>query len=677
MKLSIAIIDVLGLTYDGNTLETRGLGGSESAIIYMSKELIKLGFDVTVYNSCIDSQAKPGLYDGVKFVDLTEYIPAHDIMISSRSIRPFIENKFKDLVKNAKHRILWMHDTFSDGDDKVEELVVNGTISEIFTLSDFHTTYISTCTHGRRRNAEVLKDKIFMTRNGIKRHIEEVDITKKDKNLFVYNASLTKGLVPLYEKIWPRVKHHIPDAKLKVIGGFYRFRDGAAPDQQETDWQKLVEREKKHKSGVEFLGVIPQQEIAQILAKASFMIYPGAFPETFGISTLEALSYNTPLITTRSGALGETAIDLACYHIDYYIEPNVVYPDINGNDQVDKFVNMVLYAYNTPYLHAQKIQYCNIVHDVSGWDTVALQWKQHFFQKLGHYLPVEEYRQVSKINEKVHTIFGRRFSNQEEWQVPRTDPQQKIVVITPFYNAEQYIEQCIRSIAAQDYNRYVVHLIDDHSRDKSYEIAKTTIESLPFDVRQHFELKKSLHYNRGAVENAVNCVRQYSSKELDELIIMQIDGDDSLVNNPNIFHFYNNLYHEGVEFTYGSCWSLIDNIPLVAQNYPKAVRDSKTYRQCKWAWGLPYTHLRTWKNKLIRNIPDSAFQDAEGKWFRAGGDTAIFYNLIEQADPDKIRAIPNIVYNYNDANVINDWKVNGEEQTKTAQYVSNQKPYHE
>ena len=67
--MKIAIIDLLGLTYDGTTLEKRGLGGSESAVILMSKELAALGFSVTVYNNCIDSEAQPGIYNDVKFID--------------------------------------------------------------------------------------------------------------------------------------------------------------------------------------------------------------------------------------------------------------------------------------------------------------------------------------------------------------------------------------------------------------------------------------------------------------------------------------------------------------------------------------------------------------------------------------------------------------------------------
>ena len=49
---SIAFVDVFGLPYDGDTLNRRGLGGSESALIQISRELAKLGFDVKVFNDC-------------------------------------------------------------------------------------------------------------------------------------------------------------------------------------------------------------------------------------------------------------------------------------------------------------------------------------------------------------------------------------------------------------------------------------------------------------------------------------------------------------------------------------------------------------------------------------------------------------------------------------------------
>lgn len=679
--IKIAIIDVLGLTYDPTTLEKYGLGGSESAIIFMAKELQSIGFDVSVYNNCTDSRAKEGIYDGVQYIDITRLNSQNsytcDVMIASRTILPFAPEHyapefkesaaiFRQLKRSAKLKVLWLHDTFCQGDHLVENLVLDGHIDEIFTLSDFHTSYVLNCDHGKRRNFEVLKNKTFMTRNGAKKYITDIDITMKDKNLFIYNASLTKGMLPLVEKIWPKVKQRIPSAKLKIIGGYYRFRDGAAPDAQEQKFHELIARSDLQQLDIEFTGVIPQREIANHLAQSSYMIFPGAFPETFGISSLESLLYNTPLITTRFGALEETAVDMACYKIDYAIEPNGLFPNINQDQQVDKFVDLVLSAYNTPYLHAQKMQYCNIVHDIAGWDGVALQWKQHFFKKFNEYLPVQEYRDVMRLNQQIHAVYGRRYSNPEEWVYTASYPQQTIAVISPFYNAEAYIEQCILSVAAQDYDNYIHYLIDDASTDTSYQKASEVINGLPENLREKFILIRNKQ-NIGAVANQIRQIRECNTED----IIMLLDGDDSLVNDSSIFHLYNSKYNGSVEFTYGSMWSMVDNIPLIAQPYPEVIKQTKAYRNHIFAWGMPYTHLRTFKKYLVDTIPDTVFQDDHGQWFRAGGDNATFYNIIEQADPAKVLAIPNIVYNYNDKNPLNDYKVNNDEQNKNSTLIRN------
>jgi FkbM family methyltransferase len=674
--VSVAIIDVIGLTYDGDTLSKRGLGGSESAVILMSRELAKLGFDVTVFNNCIDNgNSRPGVFDGVKYLDLTliEKIPDHelsfDVVISSRTVIPFLHpalwsqfaqyspERFKKIKDQAKHRVVWMHDTFCNGDIHLEGMITHGDVHEIFTLSDFHTSYVTTCDHGARRNFEVLKDHVFMTRNGVVNYLNEVDVSSKDPFLYVYNASVTKGMLPLVNEIWPEIKKNIPQAKLKVIGGYYRFRENAEPDEQEKTWRKMVDDPKYTQLDIEFTGIITQREIANILAKASFMAFPGAFPETFGISTLESLTYNTPLLTTRFGALEETAVEQACYLIDYAIEPNGLFPRINKADQDRKFVNMALQAAHNRYLHQQKMYYCNIVKDICTWDTVALQWKQHLFKKLGFYLSVEEYKKVSKINSRVREVFGRRFSNKEENYIPRTQ-QQKIVVVAPMYNAEKYIEKCIQSVITQDYDNWEMFVIDDCSSDKSFEVASKYSSSKVHVVRRS--------QNMGAVFNQIKTITDICDPED---IVMLLDGDDALINDNQIFHRYNNLYDGTTEFTYGSCWSMADNIPLIAQHYPDHIKQSRSYRDHKFNWNMPYTHLRTFKTKLIEGVNDAEFKDEDGNWYKAGGDGSVFYALIERADPSKVKAVSDIVYLYNDMNPLNDYKINGEEQTKNAQSI--------
>jgi glycosyltransferase involved in cell wall biosynthesis len=674
--ISIAIIDIIGLTYDGDTLKKRGLGGSESAVILLAKELAKKNFKVTVFNNCIDKESKEGTFDNVQYIDHTilDYKNdfSFDVVISSRTVIPFLPphlynqfeyfkpQRYSKIKQNAKLKAMWMHDTFSKGDHLLEDMIVHKDMDEIFTLSDFHTSYVTTCDHGKRRNFEVLKSHMFMTRNGIVLYKDEIDIRQKDPHLYVYNASVTKGMLPLVENMWERIKQQIPQAKLKVIGGYYRFRENAAPDEQEKKWRLLVADEKYKKLDVEFTGIIKQSEIAELMAKASFMLFPGAFPETFGISTLESLAYNTPLITTRFGALEETAVEQACYLMDYAIEPNGLFPWINKKQQEDIFVNMVLQANNNRYLHQQKMYACNIIKGIVGWDSIALQWKQHIYKKLGAYLSKEEYKEVSHINSRVKKVFGRRFNNYEENYLPR-NKEQKIVIISPTYNASKYIERCIESVITQDYDNYLMVVIDDCSTDNTYELAKK-YESDKVKVIKNTE-------NKGAVRNQIETINNFC--ESDD-IVMFLDGDDSLVNDNQIFHFYNNLYDGTTEFTYGSCWSMVDNIPLVSQPYPEKIKKQKKYRQYKFNWNMPYTHLRTFKAYLLENVNENMFKDEKGNWYKAGGDGSIFYTLIEKCKPEKIKVIQDIVYNYNDTHPLNDYKVNSEEQTKNANRILTQ-----
>ncbi len=280
-------------------------------------------------------------------------------------------------------------------------------------------------------------------------------------------------------------------------------------------------------------------------------------------------------------------------------------------------------------------------------------------------MQIGEYRKAQQINAKVHKVFGRRFTNKEEIVYPKL-PEQKISCIVPFYNNEKYIARCIYSIAAQDYNNYQVYLIDDASTDKTESIINNTLKSLPEYIADKFIYSRN-YSNYGAVKNQVENIRTLDDNE----IIMLIDGDDALAPNPDIFDMYNSIFHEGTEFSYGSMWSMVDNIPLIAQPYPPDVAENKEYRKYRFNWNMPYTHLRAFRKYLINNVSDKEFKDDDGNWYRAGGDNAVFYNILEQADPTKVEVVSDIVYLYNDCNPNNDYKVNAELQNKTADSIIN------
>lgn len=681
-KLKIAFLDTLGLRYNGDTLKEKGLGGSESAIIFLGEELTRLGFEVTVFNKC----DREGVYSGVRYFDLSR-VPSNkedfDILITSRTVLPYVPIRhretvlqqfpnydiahFKPLVDRSAYKVMWLHDTFILGEMWVEDVLRDGDYDEVFTLSDWHTQYIANARHGQQpRNYESMKRKFYQTRNGIRSYRSEVDIAAKDKNLFVYNASTTKGMVPLLDTIWPRVRAEFPQAKLTIIGGYYPgINPGNKPDQIETIWRNKYA--KHHgKDGINFTGIIRQDQIADILVKASYFIYPGAFPETFGISATEALNYNVPLIATRFGALEETAPEATSYLIDYPITRDMRNYNEEGSvadaEQADRFMEIVRQAYSNDYLRQQKMYAANEFKPYLGWDTVALQWKEHFFSKLGMYMGIDEKRRVRELTANLHRLYRRKFYNLEDMIEDYSHLEKReIAVVSPVYNAENYISRHIVSVAAQNYDNYHHYIIDDLSTDRTVEVAMATIESLPKRIRGRFTIVRN-DRKKYAVGNQYETI---SSLKGDPIVAL-LDGDDALVNDPEVFNFINKQYAGGARFTYGSCHSMVDKIDLIAQPYPKSVHQSKSYRKHMFNWVMPYTHLRTFEKSLFDEVDPSVFKDpSTGNYWRAGGDNSTFYPLIERCEESEIRAIQRVLVLYNDVNPLNDYKVNAEEQNRT------------
>ncbi len=126
--------------------EGHGIGGSEEAVINMSRELSKIGYKVTVYG---DPQEE-GVYDGVSYLP-SYYINWKDefnILISWRQIGLF------DLPIKAKKSYLWNHDLQNALTYTPERLKK---IDKVMFLSKFHRTNVPALS----------ESKIMYTSNGI------------------------------------------------------------------------------------------------------------------------------------------------------------------------------------------------------------------------------------------------------------------------------------------------------------------------------------------------------------------------------------------------------------------------------------------------------------------------------------------------------------------------------
>jgi glycosyltransferase involved in cell wall biosynthesis len=239
-----------------------------------------------------------------------------------------------------------------------------------------------------------------------------------------------------------------------------------------------------------------------------------------------------------------------------------------------------------------------------------------------------------------------------------------IKIVSCFWNVENYIEKCIESVMSQDFKDFKMFLIDDMSIDSTVEKIKNKIND---DDR--FVLIK-------------NEEKKFKLKNMDELIrnnvifdnediIVELDGDDWLYND-SVLSFINDKYknNPNLWITNGS-WIWHDG----RQGFSSKV-NPETVRYDPFT----FSHLRTWKCHLWRNINQSSLKDDNGEYFKSAGDVAFSYPMVEMSGDEHYEFIPNILLIYNGENPKNDHKDGSAaggpyEQFRTHQLITSRPKY--
>ena len=110
--------------------------------------------------------------------------------------------------------------------------------------------------------------------------------------LYVGSAYPHKGLNDLLAA-WPGIKEAYPEIKLVIAGEMDVFMRGVK-----------AEAEGKKLTGIEFLGRISDQRLAELYYQAAALIFPSHF-EGFGLPPLEALAHGCPVISSDAASLPE------------------------------------------------------------------------------------------------------------------------------------------------------------------------------------------------------------------------------------------------------------------------------------------------------------------------------------------------------------------------------------
>lgn len=316
-----------------------GIGGSEEAVIYLSKELAKLGYEVTVFNGCGDMA---GIYDGVKYVDY-HAINNNDTFSSLIEWRRYSLPRVK-----AKRHYVWLHD-IPYNNTFTAESVKN--ITKVIVLSDYHKSIVK----------NVPDDKFYVSSNGINTSDFEVDGIIRDQYRMIYTSSYDRGIQHLLE-VWDDVKAEVPQAELHLFYGWDTYNKMLETGARSRDFKDMMVK-LMNKPGIHENGRIGHKQLVKELKRASLWVYPSHFEEISCISAMKAQAAGCIPVCTDYAALKET------------VKTGIKIKGNAQNDEVKQEFKRVLIEILKDAKRQEEIreQLKDCAHTFS-WATVAKQW---------------------------------------------------------------------------------------------------------------------------------------------------------------------------------------------------------------------------------------------------------------------------------------------------------------
>jgi len=315
----------------GDLLERRGLGGSESALINLTTWWKKQypNDEIIIYNDAINREKNN--YFGVIYKEIKDfYLEIRnlelDAFVSLRDYEPF-----KVPYINSRLKCFWSEDDMNEVDlQRLSlDLYNKNRLDLIFAVSDYSLNNIK----------QVFSDvDIVVQRNGYRSDWITHTFGLNRQPIACYTSTPFRGLdvlANLWNPIYQLCIQRQVQPTLRVYSGMSLY------GQPEDNFKELYNY-LKSQPGVEFYGAVSQYQLYQELKKCKLMLYPNHFLETSSMAVLEALANNVWVITTDLGALGE--------QVKNNVNGNIISGDANSPAYHKQFIDFAVESFCNPSL---------------------------------------------------------------------------------------------------------------------------------------------------------------------------------------------------------------------------------------------------------------------------------------------------------------------------------------
>ncbi len=280
-----------GITFDGQSPEAGPLGGVESSLVYLARELAARGHRVQVRNKC--SRAR--IIDGVDWAPIGDGLPeSADLYVANRG------DKLLGLMPGAGRTVFWIH-------NPAGYLMKWRYLSKLWRLrpaivfiGSYHaTTYPGWAPDGGRVVIPYGVADEFIA-------VPETDRIPGRRAIFTSNP--LRSLDWLLE-IWAdRIRPSVPDAELHLFAGAATY--GRVGTAKEGEMARVLELAAEMAgAGVVLRQPVAKAQLIDEFRQSRVMLYRGDMNETFCLALGEAQAAGVPAVVSNLGSVAERVMD--------------------------------------------------------------------------------------------------------------------------------------------------------------------------------------------------------------------------------------------------------------------------------------------------------------------------------------------------------------------------------
>ena len=355
--------------------DSKTIGGSEEAVINLTKQFAEKGYNVTVY--CV-LRGYSQYYGPVLYRPYWEWIPGdkQDVTILWRDpslLRPI----------NSDKLFLDLHDAIEPSWLSQKGINLKKDISKnikIMVKSKFHKNIL-----------DLDQENTIIIPNGI-RQIEYKPDTKQ-KNVLICTSSPDRCILALLRAL-PIIRKEIPDTEIHWAYGFKAgiTQGGLEADKRQeiVEWLEKIKEIMSKTEGFVDLGRLSQKEIEKLYQKGNIFVYGTTFPEIDCISLTKAMAAGTIPVVSPAGAMFEKINSLdpdIGLGSDYNSEKSaLVTSDLTENldtslkegPEFDKWVQNIIEKLKNNVSEQNIIKMSQETNVKYNWYTISDNWIKYF-----------------------------------------------------------------------------------------------------------------------------------------------------------------------------------------------------------------------------------------------------------------------------------------------------------